>query len=119
MNLKQAITQGAKNPDLDAALGPIQKLLGVTEGDVAGQVFSSTADGDALNDEYWPHATDQERMEALQEYVATEMRYLGVTESVSHQPVIVEQEDEFDPYSDFETMRMLERAGIATYKHRR
>lgn len=30
-----------------------------------------------------------------------------------------EQPDEFDPYRDEETKKMLERAGIATYRHRR
>lgn len=114
MNLKQAIKQAASNSDLDAALGPIQQLLGVTDGGVAGQVFSSVADGDAHNDEYWPHASPQERMAALQDYVKTEMMYMSESAPVSEP-----QYEEFDPYSDPDTKAMLERAGIATHKYRR
>lgn len=75
MNLKQAIIQGASNPDLDAALGPIQQALGVTTGDVAGHVFSSVADGDPFNEDYWPHASDDERKMAILKYVETERMY--------------------------------------------
>ncbi len=54
MNLRQSIIAAAKSNDLDQALSGIQSVLGVTTGDLAGQMFGSVGENDPFNDEYWP-----------------------------------------------------------------
>ena len=62
--LDSQIRHASEMNDLDAACLFIQNLLGVTEGDVAGQVFSGFD---------WNSATVENRMHMMRAYVSTQI----------------------------------------------
>lgn len=120
--LKKAAFRAAQTDDIDQALSSVMELLGQDAGDVAGQMFSSTEEGDPFNADEWPHLSPRERLPAIREWMKHEvmeaLEPIGV--SFPGNAVHFESaEEEYDPYTDPEAMRILERAGIATYKHRR
>jgi len=66
------IDEACRNPDLDAALQPLMQAAGIISGDVAATVFSNSAKGVATNSEYWPKATEAQRLAAILEWIEEE-----------------------------------------------
>lgn len=67
MGLFELIEKSAKEDDLDAALKPIQDLLGQTDGGQAALFW------DDLRIEYWLKDTFENRMLELAEYIKFEI----------------------------------------------
>jgi len=79
MNLIDALNAAHQTDDLDEACKLIQDVLGVTDGSLAGAVFSDL-DDDPNSENSWQSMSKIDRCRRLVGYIRSEVNLIGVSD---------------------------------------
>lgn len=115
------ITVAQSNLGVDDSIERVISVLGTNTGSVTSRIMESVGTSSILDNNTWMSLQPVEKAQALLYWVNSEIRTelseAGFEDTITF-TTVYETSDDFNPYTDPDTIEILERAGIATYKYR-